>query len=87
MLGGGEHHGAFVAVLLQGVEQCGGETEIPLHELTCFLGAVHSGEIEYEIGILAVIVKLLKIVVDVIFIDGINLEGRACAVLAIDDVP
>ena len=48
---GGEHHGAGVPVALQGIQEGRREAEVALHELGLFLGPVHAGEVEDEVGV------------------------------------
>lgn len=71
--GAGEHDGARVAVALQGVQQRGGEPEVALHELRLVLGAVDARQVEDEVGVGAVAVKLPGRRVDVVLHD---LEGK-----------
>lgn len=86
--GAGEHHGATVAVALQGVQQRRGEPEVALHELGLVLGAVDAGQVEDEVGAGAVVLQLPGSRVDVVIHD---LEGKellvfGAAVLAVADV-
>ena len=73
---GREHHRAGVAVFLEGVQERAGEAEVALHELILVLGAVHTGEIEDEVGLAAVHVQILRGGIDVIFIDLGDLRFR-----------
>lgn len=86
--GAGEHHGATVAVALQGVQQRRGEPEVALHELGLVLGAVDAGQVEDEVGAGAVVLQLPGSRVDVVIHD---LEGKellvfGAAVFAVADV-
>ena len=72
LLGTGQHDGATVAVLLEGVEEGGGEAKITLHEFGLVLGAVDTGKVEHEVAVAAVVVELLGCGVDVGFVDGID---------------
>lgn len=86
--GAGEHHGATVAVALQGVQQRRGEPEVALHELGLVLGAVDAGQVEDEVGAGAVVLQLPGRRVEVVLHD---LEGKELlvfrtAVLAVADV-
>ena len=71
--GAGEHHGAPVAVALQGVQQRGGETEVALHELRLVLGAVDARKVEDEVRAGAEVPQLPGRGVDVVLHD---LEGK-----------
>ena len=68
------HHGAVVLVLLQCVEQCGGKSEVALHELLRVLRTIYSGKIEDEITITTPLVELFGSGIKVVLIDGINLH-------------
>ena len=80
-----EHYRALVAVLLKSVEQCTRETEVPGHELAVVLGAVHSGEVEHEIGLGTVFVQLLRSRIDIVCVDLAHHEPRMGTVLAVAD--
>ena len=82
MDGGADHHWAVVLVLLQGVEQGRGETKVALHKLLGVLRAVYSCKIKDEVAVLAPLVKLLGRGVDVVLINGINLQVAILACLA-----
>ena len=84
--GGADHHGAVVPVLLQGVEQRGGEAEVALHELLRVLRAVHPGEVEHEVAVAAPRVQFPGRGAEVVFIDGFNLHAAVPARLAVLDV-
>lgn len=86
--GAGEHDGARVAVALEHVEQRGGEPEVALHELGLVLGAVDSGQVEYEVRSGAVAVQLPGRRVDVVLHDLEREQARVslAAVLAVADV-
>ena len=80
-----EHYRALVAVLLKSVEQSARETEVPGHELAVVLGAVHSGEVEHEIGLGTVFVQLLRSRIDIVCVDLAHHEPRMGTVLAVAD--
>ena len=86
--GAGEHHGATVAVALQGVQQRRGEPEVALHELGLVLGAVDAGQVEDEVGAGAVVLQLPGSRVDVVIHDLEGQQARVllAAVLAVADV-
>lgn len=71
--GAGEHDGALVPVALKGIQQRGGEPEVALHELGLVLGAVDTGQVEYEVRAGAVALQLSGRRVDVVPHD---LEGK-----------
>lgn len=70
--GAADHHGAVVLVLLKGVEQGGGESEVALHELFRVFGAIHACKVKDEVAFLAPLIELLGSGVDVVFIDGFD---------------
>ena len=70
--GAADHHRTVVLVLLQGVEQSGGEAKVALHELFRVFGAVHACKVEHEVAFLAPLIELLWSGVDVVFIDGFD---------------
>lgn len=72
---GGEHHRTGVAVFAEGVEQGGGEAEVTLAEIVGILRTVDSGEVEHEVGLSAIAVKLLRGRVDVILEHLIDPDG------------
>lgn len=84
--GAGEHDGARVAVALEHVEQRGGEPEVALHELGLVLGAVDSGQVEYEVRSGAVAVQLPGRRVDVVLHD-LEREQRLILLTAVLAVP
>ena len=77
-----EHDGAFVAMLLQGVEQGAGKAEVALHELLLVLGAVDACEVEDEVAVAAPLVELLMCAIKVVLIDCLDGNGRMGLVLA-----
>ena len=64
---GGEHDGASVAVSFKGGKKGGGEAEVAAHELLRVLRAVDTGQVEYEVGLGAPCVQILRSGVDVVF--------------------
>ena len=72
MDGAANHDRTGVVVLLEGVEEHGGETEVALHELLRILRTVDTGKVENEGAVLTPAVELLGSRVDVIFIDGFD---------------
>ena len=80
-----QHHGAFVVMLSQSVEQSRGEAEVALAEILGILGAVYAGEIEHEISLATVAVKLFGRRVEVVFEDLVDFDGIV-ARLAVPDV-
>ena len=54
-------------MLFERVEKLRGEPEITFFEIFGILRTVHSGEVEHEIGLSTVSVKLLRSGVDVVF--------------------
>lgn len=83
--GAGEHDGAFVAVAFQGVQQCGGEPEVALHELGLVLWAVDAGQVEHEVRAGAVVLQLPGGRLEVVLHDLEGKEGLefGSAVLAV----
>ena len=73
-------------MLLERIQQRGGETEVPLHEFRAVLWAVHPGEVEHEVAVRAISVQLLRRTVDVIAVDVVDVDVRARAVLAVSDI-
>lgn len=73
--GAAEHNRAGVAVLLQGVEQDGGEAEVALAEIVGILGAVDAGEVEDEVGLAAVAVEVRRGRVKVVLEDLVDGHG------------
>ena len=84
--GRGQHDGRFVVVLLDCIQQRGGKAKIALHELLIVLRAVHASEVEHEVAVCAVCIQLLRRAVDVVAVDVVDVDVRACAVLAVSDV-
>ena len=82
LLRGGEHDGTSVAMLLQGVEQCGGEAEVAFHELALFLGAVHPCQVEDEVGLGTVCIEQHRVGVDVVFEDLFDMKVGTRTVFA-----
>ena len=72
LLAAGEHDGTGVVVLLKRVQQGAGKAKVALHELLLILGAVHSGQVEHEVCILAVLVQLLGSAVQIVLKDSVN---------------
>ena len=70
--GAADHHGAVVLILLQRIEQGGGETEVAGHELFGVLRTVDAGQVEDEVAVPAPCVQLFGRGFDVIFIDGLD---------------
>ena len=69
-------------MLLQGIKQGAGKTEVALHELFLVLRAVDACEVENEVAVLAPLVKLLGGAVEVVLIDCLDGNGRMGLVLA-----
>ena len=85
--GAADHDRTGVVVLLEGVEERGGETEVALHELLRVLWTVDTGKVENEGAILTPAVELLGSGIDVIFIDGLDRLREVVPLgLAITDV-
>ena len=70
--GAADHHGAVVLILLQRIEQGGGEAEVALHKLFGVFGAVDAGKVEDEVALAAPCIELLGGAVEVVFINGLN---------------
>ena len=83
LLAAAEHHGTFVAVLLEGVEKGAGEAEVALHKFFLILGAVDSRKVEDEIGFLAILLQLFGGGVEVVFKDFTDIQITPIARLAI----
>ena len=87
MDGAADHDRTGVVVLLEGVEQYGGETEVALHELFRILRTVDTGKVENEGAVLTPAVEFLGSGIDVVFIDGFDrLREIVPLSLAITDV-
>ena len=69
---GGEHDGTGVAVSFKGGKKGGGEAEVAAHELLRVLRAVDTGQVEYEVGLGAPCVQILRSGVDVVLVDLIH---------------
>ena len=69
-------------MLLQGVEQCGGEAEVAFHELALFLGAVHPCQVEDEVGLGTVCIEQHRVGVDVVFEDLFDMKVGTRTVFA-----
>ena len=82
MDGAADHHRTVVLVLLEGVEKCGGKAKVALHEFFRVFRAVHACEVEHEVAFLAPLIELLWSGVDVVFINGINLQVAIATSLA-----
>lgn len=54
------HDRAFVVMLLERVEQCGRKAKVAFHELFVVFGSVDAGEVEHDVAVPAVVVKLLR---------------------------
>ena len=61
-------------MLLQGVEQDGGEAEVALVEIVGILGSVDAGEVEDEVGLAAVAVEVRRGRVEVVLEDLVYLN-------------
>ena len=85
--GTADHDRTCVVVLLEGVEEYGGETKVALHELLWILWTVDTSKVEDEGAVLTPSVELLWSGIDVIFIDGFDGLGEVVSLgLAITDV-
>ena len=80
-----QHHGTSVVVLLERVEQRGGESEVPLHEFRVFLGPVHACGMHDEIAVSTKAVKISFGVISVILIYFTNLEIGPRSVFSVTD--
>ena len=88
------HDWAFVVMLLECVEQCGRKAKVAFHELFVVLWPVDACEVEHDVAVLAVVVKLLWRCVYVVFVDGFygvlgvwrgcRLWGCFCLVYSVD---
>ena len=74
LLRAGKHHRTTVAVLLQGVQQRTGKAEVALHKLLLVLWAIHSGEIEHEIRLRTEFVQKIRIGINIIFVDFLDVQ-------------
>ena len=54
------HDWAFVVMLLECVKQCGCKAKVAFHELFVVFGSVDAGEVEHDVAVPAVVVKLLR---------------------------
>ena len=86
LLAAGEHDGTGVVVLLKRVQQGTGKAKVALHELFLVLGAVHTGQVEHEIGLLAPFVQLLGSAVQVVLKDSVNPQFREPSILAFGNI-
>ena len=84
--GRGQHDWRLVAMLLERVQQRGGEAEVALHKLLVVLWTVHAREVEHEVAVRAVGIQLLRGAVEVVAVDVVDVDFRARAVLAVADV-
>ena len=69
-------------VFLQGVQQSRSKTEVAFHEFALFFRTVDASEIEDEVAVTTISIKLFRGAVDIIFIDGINLKIAIATSLA-----
>ena len=76
------HYGAVVLVLLQGIEKCGGKAKVAFHELLRILRTIDTGKIEDKVAVTTPCIKLFGRGVDVVLINGINLQVAIPACLA-----
>ena len=60
------HHGTSVLILLEGVQQCGGESKVPFHKLLRVFWAVHACEIEDEVGLFAILLQLFRFGINIV---------------------
>lgn len=58
-----DHHRTGVAVLLEGIQQGGGKTEIAFHELPGILGTVDPRQVEHEVRLSAIFIQKSRICV------------------------
>ena len=65
--GAREHHGAGIAVLLEEGEQRFAEIPVALHEFGLLFGAVHARQVEDEVGLGAIALKLADRALAVVF--------------------
>lgn len=72
-------------MLFERVEQGGGEAEVATAEVLGILGAVDTGEVEHEVGLAAVAVKLFGGRIEVIFEDLVDDDGIVAG-LAVADI-
>ena len=84
--GRGQHDGRFVSVLLERVQQCGGEAEVAPHELLVVLGAVYAREVEHEVAVRAPGIQLLRGAVEVVAVDVVDVDVWTGSVLPVADV-
>ena len=82
-----QHHGSPVPVSLQGVEEDGGEPEVPPHELIRVLRPVDPGEVEHEVALPAPLVKLHGRGVQVVLVHRVYPQVPVPPGLAVHYVP
>ena len=78
-----QHDGTCVTVFFQHVKQSRCKAEVARLEFRRILRTVDSNKIEHEIRLAAVFLKLRGHTVNIIFVDFIDHNMRACAVLAV----
>lgn len=78
-----QHDGTCVLVFFQHVKQSRCKAEVARLEFRRILRTVNSNKIEHEIRLAAVFLKLRGHTVNIIFVDFIDHNMRACAVLAV----
>ena len=83
---GGQHNGCLVVVLFQAVQQVGGKAEVALHEVLRILRAVHTGQIEDEVGFGAIPVQLFRGGLHIVLVDFVNMDIGPGAVFAVPNV-
>ena len=62
-------------MLFESIKQCRGKAEVAFLEFFRVLGTVYSGEVEYEIGFLAVAIEFFRSRVDVVLEHLVYLDG------------
>ena len=83
---GGQHNGCLVVVLSQAVQQVGGKAKVALHKVLRILRAVHTGQIEDEVGFGAIPVQLFRGGLHVVLVDLVNMDIGPGAVFAVPDI-
>ena len=84
--GAGQHDGARIAVLFQGIQQRRGKAEVALHELALLLRAVDAGQVEHKVRLGAVGVEQGGTGVQVVLINFADGQARAGPVFAFSNV-
>ena len=70
-------------MLLKAIKQRGCETTVSFHKLRCFLRPVYTGGMNDKVRAFTVLIQLLRCAVNVVLVDGSDLQIRSCPVLSV----